>query len=56
MEVIRFQRNRFEFCNSYEANNTQNILYYLLYVWKLMGMDRGDSELYMAGDIPISTS
>lgn len=52
MEVIRFQRNRFEFCNSYEANNTQNILYYLLYVWKLMGMDRGDSELYMAGDIP----
>ena len=24
----------------------------MLYVWKLMGMDRGDSELYMAGDIP----
>ncbi|WP_455065186.1 DUF3822 family protein [Prevotella nigrescens] len=52
MEVIRFQRNRFEFCNSYGANSTQDILYYLLYVWKLMGMDRGDNELYLAGNVP----
>ena len=52
MEVIRFQRNRFEFCNSYVANSTQDILYYLLYVWKLMGMDRGDNELYLAGNVP----
>ena len=27
-------------------------LYFLLYVWKLMGMDRGDNELYMVGNVP----
>ena len=52
MEVMRFQRNRFEFSNSYEATGTSDILYFLLYVWKLMGMDRGDNELYMVGNIP----
>ena len=52
MEVMRFQRNRFEFSNSYEAINTSDILYYLLYVWKLMGMDRSDNELYMVGNVP----
>jgi len=52
MEVMRFQRNRFEFSNSYEATGTSDILYFLLYVWKLMGMDRGDNELYMVGNVP----
>lgn len=52
MEVFSFQQNRFRFSNSYEATNEHDALYYLLYIWKLIGMDVEKDELYIVGDIP----
>ena len=52
LEVFCFQQNRFRFSNSFVTTHAHDILYYLLYVWKLMGMDRGDNELYLAGNVP----
>ncbi|EFL45010.1 hypothetical protein HMPREF0653_01777 [Prevotella disiens JCM 6334 = ATCC 29426] len=52
MEIMRFQLNRFDFSNAYEAVNTKDTLYYILNVWKQMGMEHGDNELYVTGDIP----
>lgn len=52
MEVFSFQQNRFRFSNSYEATNEHDALYYLLYIWKLTGMDIEKDELYIVGDIP----
>ncbi len=52
MEVFSFQQNRFRFSNSYEATNEHDALYYLLYIWKLTGMDVEKDELYIVGDIP----
>lgn len=51
MEVFSFQQNRFRFSNSYEATNEHDALYYLLYIWKLTGMDTEKDELYIVGDI-----
>ena len=51
MEVFSFQQNRFRFSNSYEATNEHDALYYLLYIWKLTGMDVEKDELYIVGDI-----
>ena len=51
MEVFSFQQNRFRFSNSYEATNEHDALYYLLYIWKLTGMDVEKDELYLVGDI-----
>ena len=52
MEVFSFQQNRFRFSNSYEVTNEHDALYFLLYIWKLTGMDVEKDELYIVGDIP----
>ena len=50
MEVFSFQQNRFRFSNSYEVENEHDALYYLLYIWKLTGMDTEKDELCLIGD------
>ena len=51
MEVFCFAQNRFKFCNSYAVNNPNDALYYLLAVWKQLGMEAERDELHLAGDI-----
>ena len=51
-EVFSFQQNRFRFSNSYEVENEHDALYYLLYIWKLTGMDTEKDELCLIGDTP----
>ena len=52
MEVFSFQQNRFRFSNSYEVTNEHDALYFLLYIWKLTGMDTEKDELYLVGGLP----
>lgn len=52
MEVFSFSKNRFKFCNSYTVNNSSNALYYLLSVWKQLGLEADHDELHLAGDLP----
>ncbi len=52
MEVFSFQQNRFRFANTYETENAQDALYYLLYIWKLTGLDTQQDELLLIGDMP----
>ena len=52
MEVFTFSNNRFKFCNKYTVNNSNNALYYLLSVWKQLGMVPEHDELHLVGDLP----
>ena len=52
LDVFRFSQNRFKFCNSFNANQVQDALYYLLYVFRQLGMDANRDEIYAIGDIP----
>ena len=52
MEVFSFSNNRFKFCNTYTVNNSNNALYYLLSVWKQLGMEPEHDELHFVGDVP----
>ncbi len=52
LEIFSFGNNRFKFCNTYTVNNTSNALYYLLSVWKQLGMNAERDELHLAGDMP----
>ena len=52
MEVFCFSKNRFKFCNTYTVNNSNNALYYLLSVWKQLGMEPEHDELHLVGDLP----
>ena len=51
MEVFSFAKNRFKFCNTYTVNNSSNALYYLLSVWKQLGMEPEHDELHLVGDL-----
>ena len=52
MEVFSFSKNRFKFCNAYTVNNSSNALYFLLSVWKQLGMEPEHDELHLVGDLP----
>ena len=53
MEVFAFAQNRFKFCNSYPvARTASDALYFLLSVWKQIGLDPREDELHLCGDMP----
>ena len=52
MEVFSFTNNRFRFCNTYTVNCSNNALYYLLSVWKQLGMEPEHDELHLVGELP----
>ena len=52
LEIFSFQQNRFKFCNSFDAANAHDALYYLLYVGKQLRLEPEHDELHILGDIP----
>lgn len=52
LEVFSFHQNRFRFCNTFDADNSRDSVYFLLYVWKQTGMNQRFDEIHIAGDIP----
>ena len=51
LEVFSFAENRFKFCNQFVANNPSDALYYMLSVWKELGLAPEHDELYMVGNL-----
>ena len=52
LEVFSFQQNRFRFCNTFAANNPNDILYYVLAAWQQLGLTAEHDELHLAGELP----
>ena len=52
LEIFSYQKNRFKFCNSFDAKHTHDALYFLLYVWKQLSLSNEHDELHIVGDIP----
>lgn len=52
MEVFCYGQNRFKFCNAFDGRDAHDALYYLLSVWKQLGMKVGHDEMFLVGDIP----
>jgi hypothetical protein len=52
LHIFSFQQNRFKFCNSFDAAQAHDALYYLLYVWKQLRLESEHDELHILGDIP----
>lgn len=53
LEIFAFTQNRFKFSNSFPvSNNPNDALYYLLSVWKLLGLDPSEDELHLSGEMP----
>lgn len=52
LEVFSFEKNRFKFCNTFTANSGNDALYYLLSVWKQLGLAPEHDELHLVGTLP----
>ncbi len=52
LELFRFGKNRFKFCNTFNVDNGHDAAYFMLCVWKQLGMDNESDELYVVGDLP----
>ena len=52
MEVFSYGQNRFKFCNTFEARDAHDALYFLLYTWKQTGLQADRDEIHLVGDIP----
>ena len=51
LDVCSFAQNRFRFCNSYEVSGASDAIYYMLAVWKQLGLSADHDELFLTGDI-----
>jgi hypothetical protein len=52
LDIVSFDKNRFKFCNTFDAAQSRDSAYFLLYVWKLLAMDSEKDEMHLVGDIP----
>lgn len=52
VDIFCFEKNRFKFSNSFPASHAKDALYFVLHVWKLLGLSQQHDELHLAGDVP----
>lgn len=50
LEVFSFVQNRFKFCNTFNVTRADDALFYLLAVWKQLGLVPEHDELHLVGD------
>ena len=53
MDVACYAQGKLLFVNSYPIDQSDDIVYYILYVWKQVGMDQQKDQLRLFGDVPL---
>lgn len=56
MDVACYAQGKLLFANSFDLERPDDILYYLLYIWKQTGMDQQKDQLKMGGDPALRAS
>ena len=49
MDVFCYANGRFKYSNKFEVGPYQNALYFLLYVWRQLGLNNESDEMHIAG-------
>ena len=52
LDILSFEKNRIKFFNSFDVSHAKDALYFILFVWKQLGLNQVLDELHVAGDIP----
>lgn len=52
VDICSFEQRRLHFANTFDAQHAHDALYYLLYVWKQLGMNQKEDTLFVIGDMP----
>ena len=56
MDVVCYAQGALLFVNTFEYEKTDDILYYILYVWKQVGMDQERDQLHLYGGVSLRNS
>ncbi|WP_370861836.1 DUF3822 family protein [Parabacteroides faecis] len=56
MDVVCFAQGRLLFVNTFEYDKPDDILYYILYVWKQVNMDQEKDQLHIYGGVSLRNS
>lgn len=51
VDIFSFMQRRFKYSNSFRVVHAHDALYFILYVWKQMGLDNEADELHITGKI-----
>lgn len=52
VDIFAFEQRRLHFANNFDAAHAHDALYYMLFVWKQLGMNKNEDEIYVAGEMP----
>ncbi|MBO5233880.1 MAG: DUF3822 family protein [Prevotella sp.] len=52
VDICSFEQRRLHFANVFDAQHAHDALYYLLFVWKQLGMNQKTDDLFIIGDMP----
>jgi hypothetical protein len=55
VDIICFSETRLLFANSYDYEQLNDLLYYILYVWQQTGMNQLSDQLSLAGELALCT-
>ena len=50
-DIYAYERGRLIFANSFSCKETNDRVYYILYVWKQLGMEQERDELHLTGEL-----
>lgn len=50
-DIYSFERGHLLLANSFDCKETADRLYYLLYIWKQLGLEQERDELHLTGDL-----
>lgn len=52
VDICCFEQRRLHFANVFDAQHAHDALYYMLFVWKQLGMSQKEDDLFLIGDMP----
>lgn len=50
LDIFAFDRGKLLMANSFKASETEDMLYYILFAWKTLGLDQTRDELHLTGE------
>lgn len=53
MDLVCYEQENLLFSNSFQVEQTSDLLYYILYVWKQVGLDQQRDRLFLFGETSI---
>ena len=51
VDIYTYERGRLTFANSFACKATNDRIYYILYLWKQLGMEQERDELHLTGEL-----